>query len=83
MRGFLVPLTNRVRSGAVCAAASRFDEGASLDQIDATPVKEPDITIHLVMDNYGTHKTPEGKHWFLRHPEYHLHFIPASSSWLD
>jgi transposase len=54
-----------------------------LEQIDATLVKEPNITIHLVMDNYGTHKTPKVKRWFQRHPEYHLHFIPTSSSWLN
>jgi len=54
-----------------------------LDQIDATLVKEPDISIHIVMDNYGTHKTPKVKRWFQRHPEYHLHFIPTYSSWLN
>ena len=35
------------------------------------------------MDNYGTHKTPAVKRWFLRHPEYHLHFTPTSGSWLN
>jgi len=54
-----------------------------LDQIDATLVKEPDISIHIVMDNYGTHKTPKVKRWFQRHPEYHLHFVPTYSSWLN
>ena len=54
-----------------------------LDKIDATVVKEPGLTIHLVMDNYGTHKTPRVKRWLQRHPEYHLHFIPTSSSWLN
>jgi transposase len=54
-----------------------------LDQIDATLVKEPEISIHIVMDNYGTHKTPKVKRWFQRHPEYHLHFVPTYSSWLN
>jgi len=45
--------------------------------------KEPGASVHVVLDNYGTHKTPAVKRWFLRHPEYHLHFIPTSSSWLD
>lgn len=54
-----------------------------LDQIDATVVKEPGLTIHLVMDNYGTHKAPKVKRWLQRHPDYHLHFIPTSSSWLN
>jgi len=35
------------------------------------------------MDNYGTHKTPKVKRWLQRHPEYRLHFIPTSSSWLN
>jgi transposase len=54
-----------------------------LDHIDTTLVKEPGMSIHLVMDNYGTHKTPKVKRWFQRHPDYHLHFIPTSSSWLN
>jgi len=54
-----------------------------LELIDATLPKMPDASIHLVMDNYGTHKTPKVRRWFQRHPEYHLHFIPTSSSWLN
>jgi transposase len=54
-----------------------------LDQLDARLVKEPDVSIHIVMDNYGTHKTPRVKRWFQRHPEYHLHFVPTYSSWLN
>ena len=54
-----------------------------LDRIDAAVPKEPGHTIHLVMDNYGTHKTPKVKRWLQRHPEYRLHFIPTSSSWLN
>ena len=45
--------------------------------------REPGVEIHLVLDNYGTHKTPAVKRWFLRHPEYHLHFTPTSGSWLN
>ena len=54
-----------------------------LDHVDATVTKEPGVSIHLILDNYATHKTPAVKRWFLRHPEYHLHFIPTSSSWLN
>jgi len=39
--------------------------------------------VHIVMDNYGTHKTPKVKRWFARHPRYHLHFTPTSASWLN
>ncbi|HSH23610.1 MAG TPA: transposase, partial [Acidimicrobiales bacterium] len=38
---------------------------------------------HLILDNYATHKTPEIRRWLLRHPRFHLHFIPTSSSWLN
>ena len=41
------------------------------------------LDIHLVMDNYGTHKTPTVRAWFARHPRFHLHFTPTSSSWLN
>jgi transposase len=39
--------------------------------------------LHLVMDNYGTHGTPEVKHWLNRHPRFKVHYIPTSSSWLN
>jgi hypothetical protein len=41
------------------------------------------LDVHLVMDNYGTHKTPTVRAWFARHPRFHVHFIPTSSSWLN
>src|SRR5450755_2901448 len=39
--------------------------------------------VHLVLDNYGTHKTPQVIRWFARHPRYHLHFTPTSGSWVN
>ena len=42
-----------------------------------------DLDIHLVCDNYGTHKTPAVKAWLARHPRFHLHFTPTSSSWIN
>jgi transposase len=39
--------------------------------------------LHLVVDNYGTHKTPEVQAWLKRHPRFVTHFIPTSSSWLN
>lgn len=54
-----------------------------LDEVHARVLKEPGVEIHLVLDNYATHKTPAVKRWFLRHPEYRLHFTPTSSSWLN
>lgn len=42
-----------------------------------------DINLHLVMDNYGTHKHPTVQGWLTRHPRFVTHFIPTSSSWLN
>jgi transposase len=46
----------------------------------ATP---PDVDLHLVLDNYGTHKTPAIHQWLVKHPRFHLHFTPTYSSWLN
>ncbi len=47
-------------------------------------VKTPlDLDLHLIVDNYGTHKHPRVQSWLKRHPRFHLHFIPTSSSWLN
>lgn len=42
-----------------------------------------EFEVHLVLDNYATHKTPEIKRWLLRHPRFVLHFTPTSASWLN
>lgn len=42
-----------------------------------------DLDIHLVMDNYGTHKTQAVRRWYARHPRFHIHFTPTSASWLN
>jgi transposase len=52
-----------------------------LRTIDASVPCELDI--HLIMDNYGTHKTPKVRSWFARHPRFHVHFTPTSASWLN
>src|SRR5271154_1532267 len=41
------------------------------------------VPLHLVMDNYGTHGTPDVKDWLLRHPRFKVHYVPTSSSWLN
>src|SRR3989339_143750 len=47
-------------------------------------VKTPsDVALHLIVDNYGTHKHPRVQSWLKRYPRFHLHFIPTSSSWLN
>ena len=42
-----------------------------------------DQDIHLIMDNYGTHKTEKVRAWFATRPRYHVHFTPTSASWLN
>lgn len=54
-----------------------------LKHLDATVEKKPGQTIHLIMDNYATHKSPQVKRWFLQHPQYQVHFTPTSASWLN
>src|SRR5215203_384834 len=52
-----------------------------LKQIDTeTP---PELDLHLIVDNYATHKHPKVKAWLRRNRRFHLHFIPTSSSWLN
>lgn len=41
------------------------------------------LSIHVILDNYATHKTPEVEHWLRRHPRVHFHFTPTSASWLN
>jgi transposase len=41
------------------------------------------LNLHLIVDNYGTHKHPKVQAWLRRHPRFHLHFTPTSSSWLN
>jgi transposase len=42
-----------------------------------------DLDIHLVMDNYATHKVAKVRNWLTRHPRYHVHFTPTGASWLN
>ena len=52
-----------------------------LKQVDAeTP---PDLDLHLIVDNYATHKHPQVQKWLSKHKRFHFHFIPTSSSWLN
>jgi transposase len=42
-----------------------------------------ELDLHLILDNYGAHKTPAVKRWVARHPRFHLHFTPTSASWAN
>ena len=52
-----------------------------LKQIDRQTPRGLDL--HLIADNYGTHKHPEVKEWLAKHARFHMHFVPTSSSWLN
>jgi transposase len=41
------------------------------------------LEVHLILDNYGTHKTPLIHRWLVRHPRYHVHFTPTGASWIN
>ena len=74
-----------VKSGIVigeCQPRHRAKEFIRfLKKVDGCVPKH--LELHLVMDNYATHKTPQMKAWLARHPRFHTHFIPTSSSWLN
>ena len=74
-----------VKTGLVigaCKPRHRAREFISfLRKIDRATAKHLDL--HLIMDNYSTHKTAEVKAWLAKHPRFHCHFIPTSSSWLN
>jgi len=52
-----------------------------LKQIDRETPKE--LAVHLIVDNYCTHKHEKVKQWLSRHPRFHVHFIPTGSSWMN
>ena len=52
-----------------------------LKTIDASVPAECEI--HLILDNYGTHKTPRVRRWLAAHPRFHAHFTPTGASWLN
>jgi transposase len=65
-----------------CQARHRHQEWLKfLRRLDAE--FPPELALHLVLDNYGTHKEPHVVAWLQRHPRFVCHFIPTSSSWLN
>ena len=67
---------------ATCMRRHRHQEWIRfLRMIDEQTPKELDL--HLIVDNYATHKHEKVKRWLKRHPRFHVHFIPTSSSWLN
>jgi transposase len=74
-----------VKSGKIIAEHHRRHRGIEfrkfLVTIDQNVPQE--LEVHLVLDNYGTHKTPMIQRWLLRHPRFHLHFTPKGASWIN
>jgi transposase len=65
-----------------CLPRHRHDEFVRfLKKIDKEVPKG--LEIHMILDNYATHKHPEATAWLEKHPRFHLHFTPTSSSWLN
>ena len=74
-----------IATGEVIGALHRRHRSAEFLQFLRTIEANvpPEMDIHLVMDNYGTHKTPTIKAWFARNPRFQVHFTPTSASWLN
>jgi transposase len=65
-----------------CMSRHRHQEWIKfLKHIDGAT--DPKAQLHLVADNYATHKHPKVRRWLARHPRFHMHFTPTSSSWLN
>ncbi|MDT0343693.1 IS630 family transposase [Streptomyces litchfieldiae] len=74
-----------VATGEVISALHRRHRAAEFKKFLIRIDKEvpAHLQIHLICDNYGTHKTPAIKAWLARHPRFHLHFTPTGSSWIN
>ena len=74
-----------VKAGTVLGECHRrhrsVDFRRFLDTIDANV--PPTLDVHLILDNYGTHKTALIHRWLAKRPRFHLHFTPTSASWLN
>lgn len=67
---------------ATCMKRHRHQEWIRfLELIDEST--SPELELHVIADNYATHKHPKVKRWLARHPRFHMHFTPTSSSWLN
>jgi transposase len=67
---------------ASCQPRHRHGEFLNfLERLEANTPKR--MQVHLVLDNYGTHKHPKVKAWFDAHPRYHLHYTPTGASWIN
>ena len=74
-----------VKTGTVSGELHRRHRSVEFEKflkhIDAETPAE--LYIHLILDNYSTHKSPRIRRWLVRHPRFHLHCTPTYSSWLN
>ena len=74
-----------VKTGAVIGECHRRHRSIEfrkfLDTIDANVPQ--DLEVHLILDNYGTHKTAAIRNWLVKRPRFHVHFTPTSASWIN
>ena len=54
-----------------------------MDAIDAAVPAEDGVAVHLILNNYGTHKAPRVNRWLARPPRFVVHFTPTDGSWLN
>jgi transposase len=72
------------RSGVLGFRASRNRHEHNFQFLDTIDAAVPNrFDIHMVLDNYGTHKTPMIHRWLVKRPRFHLHFTPAGTSWIN
>lgn len=65
-----------------CMKRHRHQEWLKFLKLIDPPTPAP-LDLHLIADNYRTHKSPKVKAWLAKHPRFHMHFVPNSSSWLN
>jgi transposase len=74
-----------VKSGRVIGSVHRRHRSQEFLKFLKTIESETpeDLDLHLILDNYNTHKVPGVRRWLVRHPRFHLHFTPTYSSWIN
>ncbi|MFC7388474.1 IS630 family transposase, partial [Sphaerisporangium rhizosphaerae] len=74
-----------IADGSVIGELHRQHRAAEFKKFLVTIDKRvpAELDVHLICDNYGTHKTPQIKAWLARHPRFHMHFTPTGSSWIN
>jgi transposase len=74
-----------IKSGRVIGQLHRRHRSVEfrkfLDRIDQSVPES--FNVHLILDNYGTHKSPIIRQWLLKRPRFHLHFTPTGASWIN